>query len=70
MDIPGIKSAVENGCVEWQAHALARMLERGVSREIVKRVLLEGDVIEDYPDDKPYPSSLLLAGFTANHFMW
>lgn len=61
MDTTGIKSAVECGRVEWQAHALARMLERGISREIVQRVLLTGEVIEDYPDDLPYPSALFLA---------
>lgn len=68
MDILGIKNAVESGYIEWQAHALARMLERGISRKIVKRVLLEGDVIEDYPDDKPYPSSLLIGWFYGKPF--
>lgn len=61
MDINGIKTAVECGCIEWQSHALARMLERGISREIVQHVLLTGDVIEDYPDDRPYPSALFLS---------
>ena len=60
MDTVGIKTAVETGCIEWQAHSLARMLERGISREIVQRVLLTSEVIEDYPDDRPYPSALFL----------
>jgi len=34
------------------------MMERDISREMVKEVLLIGEVIEDYPDDKPYPSVL------------
>lgn len=63
MDISGIRSAIEGGHIEWQAHALARMLERGISREIVKRVLLDGEVIEAYPEDKPYPSALFLGWF-------
>ena len=37
-----------------------RMMEREISREIVKKVLLSGELIEDYPDDKPYPSALFL----------
>lgn len=60
MDIPGIKNAVECGCVEWQSHALARMLERGISRGTVRNVLLEGELIENYPDDRPYQSALFL----------
>jgi len=36
--------------VEWQTHALERMMKRGISSEI----------IEDYPDDKPFPTALFL----------
>ncbi|MCC6543043.1 MAG: DUF4258 domain-containing protein [Nitrospirae bacterium] len=60
MDRTTLKIAVENSLIEWQRHALERMMERGISREIVKGVLLTGEVIEDYPDDKPYPSALFL----------
>ena len=31
--------ALENGCIEWQRHALEQMMERGISRETVKEVL-------------------------------
>ncbi len=55
-----LKVAIENGRIEWQRHALERMMERGISRETVKKVLLSGEIIEDYPDDKPYPSALFL----------
>ena len=63
-----LKIAVENGCIEWQRHALERMMERGISREIVKQVLLTGEVIEDYPNDKPYPSALFLGWFEGEPF--
>jgi hypothetical protein len=36
------------------------MLERGISRESVKQTLLNGEIIEDYADDKPFPSALFL----------
>ncbi|MBI4680032.1 MAG: DUF4258 domain-containing protein [Nitrospirae bacterium] len=55
-----LKEAVENDRIEWQRHALERMMEREISREAVKQVLLSGEIIEDYPDDKPYPSALFL----------
>ncbi len=55
-----IKNSVESGKIEWQRHALERMMERGISRDIVKDVLLSGEIIEDYPDGRPYPSALFL----------
>ena len=60
MDRDKIRTAIESGRIEWQRHALERMMERGISQEIVKKVLLAGELIEDYPDDKPYPSALFL----------
>jgi len=55
-----VQDAVRQGCIEWQKHALERMIEREISREEVKEVLLNGEIIETYPDDKPYPSALFL----------
>jgi hypothetical protein len=60
MNREAIKYAAENGNMEWQRHALERMMERGISRAAVKQVLSEGDVVEDYPDDRPFPSALFL----------
>ena len=57
--IEKIKSAISDGNIEWQKHALERMLERGISRNNVKAVLLTGDVVDAYPDDKPYSSCLV-----------
>ncbi len=44
----------------FRVHAIQRMLERGIDVEDVHYVLETGEVIEDYPDDKPYPSRLVL----------
>ena len=55
--------AIQNGKIEWQAHALERMMKRGISREIVKQVLLDGEIIENYPDYKPFPAALFLGWF-------
>ena len=60
MDRNKFKIAIEDGNIEWQRHAFERMMEREISREIIKKVLLSGEIIEDYPDDKPYPSALFL----------
>ena len=58
MDREKLRMAIENGNIEWQRHILERMMERDISREIVKKVLLTGEIVEDYPEDKPYPSGL------------
>jgi hypothetical protein len=39
------------------------MFERRISEDIVKQVLKEGQVIEDYPDDTPYPSALIMGWY-------
>jgi hypothetical protein len=39
------------------------MFERGMDRDAILRTIENGEVIADYPEDKPYPSCLLL-GFT------
>jgi len=45
----------------YRVHAVQRMFERGVSAGDVRRVLAEGEFIEDYPTDVPFPSRLVLA---------
>jgi hypothetical protein len=36
------------------------MMERDIYRKNVNQVLLEGDLIEEYLDDHPFPSGLFL----------
>jgi hypothetical protein len=68
MDREKLINAVQNGKIEWQTHALERMMKRGISREIVNQVLLEGEMIEDYRDDKPFPTALFLGRFQGEPF--
>ena len=44
----------------FRVHALRRMFERNISVEDVRHILKTGSVIETYPNDKPYPSCLML----------
>jgi len=68
MDRDQLTEAIQNGRIEWQTHALERMTKRGISTQIVKQVLLEGEIIEDYPDEKPFPTALFLGWFEAEPF--
>ncbi|MBN1655883.1 MAG: DUF4258 domain-containing protein [Deltaproteobacteria bacterium] len=42
-------------------HAARRMLERDISMTEIEYMIEQGEVIEQYLDDKPFPSRLLLA---------
>ena len=44
----------------FRVHAIQRMAQRGISVEDVRSILETGQVIEDYPNDFPYPSALVL----------
>lgn len=46
--------------IVYSAHAVQRMVQRGVSEADVRAVLDANDIIESYPTDTPYPSVLLL----------
>ena len=39
--------------------ALIRMFERGISRKEVKYAILNGEIIENYSEDYPFPSVLI-----------
>lgn len=53
-------TAIHRGAIEWNRHALERMMERGISRRDVIEVILSGEPIEEYVADYPYPSVLML----------
>ncbi len=38
---------------------MQRMIQRGITRQDVKDAIPEGEIIEEYPDDYPYPSCLI-----------
>ncbi len=48
-----LEDTIKKDRIEWQRHALEKMMERSISRRAVKEVLLRGEIIENYPDDKP-----------------
>jgi hypothetical protein len=65
MDIQPILDQVRSGMYYWRQHALQRSLERGIREEEVVQALLNGEIIEEYPDDKYGPSCLVLGRTSA-----
>jgi hypothetical protein len=60
LDLLRLRDLLRQGRFEWSKHALQRMAKRGISQADATAVLDAGDQIEDYPQDKPYPSGLFL----------
>jgi hypothetical protein len=46
--------------IHFSQHAIQQMFKRNISISHVKRTILHGEEIKSYPDDRPYPSRLLL----------
>jgi hypothetical protein len=46
--------------ITFRIHAIKRMFRRSITNDEVRDVLENGEVIEDYPTDTPYPSQLIL----------
>jgi len=46
-------------------HARVRMFQRNVSTDNIKGIVMKGEIIEEYPEDEPCPSALIL-GFSEN----
>ncbi len=51
--------------IRFTQHAFTRMFEREITPDTVVRIVEIGEVIEEYPDDHPYPSVLLCAQIQA-----
>ena len=66
MDICEIRKLVQERKIRWSAHCLERMNERDISTADVKACIENGEIIEEYPDDFPYPSCLIFGHASEN----
>lgn len=60
IDLATLHEAIAAGRIEWRKHVLQKLAERGISQQAVREVLLRGERIRDYTEDKPFPSALFL----------
>ena len=44
----------------YTRHALHRMFERSIQQSDIEAVIRDGEIINEYPEDRPYPSFLSL----------
>lgn len=60
MDIENIVVAIRNSQVRITDHADEEAVNDGLTFEEIYFSVMHGEIIEDYPNDKPYPSCLIL----------
>lgn len=46
--------------IRFSRHAFERLFARDIPPEAIARIVREGETIASYPEDKPFPSVLLL----------
>jgi len=69
LDIITLRSLCAAGAIHWTTHALGRIQERGIHPSDVKHCIMTGEIIEQYPDDYPYPSCLVLGIAVNNRYL-
>lgn len=59
----------KNRDILFSVHSLERLQERGIYRKDIVNAIMNGEIIEQYPDDYPYPSCLILGISTSNNYL-
>lgn len=68
MDILKIKELCRTEQIEFSRHVSDRMFQRNITADEVIEAVYNGKIIEEYPDDYPYPSCLILGITLINVF--
>ncbi len=58
-----IQKAVQKGNLFWSKHSLKEMNDDNLISSQVKEAIINGEIIEKYPNDKPF-SSILVFGYS------
>lgn len=59
LDINKIRQLVEKEKIRWTNHVMIRLLQRNITQQDVEKALSNGEIIEEYESDYPYPSCLV-----------
>lgn len=59
-----LRTLCSEGKIKWSNHALKRLRERHILMKDFKQCIMCGEIIRQYPDDRPTPSCLLLGWIT------
>ena len=59
MDIKKIISLINQGKIRWTNHVIMRLIQRNILQSDVENALKNGEIIEQYENDYPFPSCLV-----------
>ena len=65
LDIKHIQLLCKDDTIKATQHFTDRLLKRSIEYDSIIQAIMNGEIIEYYPDDYPYPSVLIL-GHDAN----
>ena len=60
MDIEQLRLLCKDETIQMTGHIYKRCRERNIRFDDIKRCIMYGEIIEDYPNDFPFPSALIL----------
>ena len=73
MNIKNIINAIRGNSVRITDHADEEAFNDSLTYEEIYLSVIQGNIIEDYPNDKPYPSGLIMGMNFSNepiHSVW
>lgn len=65
-DIDDIKRLLKEDKIKWSGHILTRLQQRGIKIKDVIECIQNGEIIEYYEADYPFPSCLVLGHCNSN----
>ena len=59
LNINAIQQMVKDGKIRWTNHIILRLFQRNITQKDIENDLLNGEIIEYYENNYPYPSCLV-----------
>ena len=59
LHIEDVRACCTDDTIVLTEHLLTRMRQRNIKYEDIKQAIMEGEIIEQYPSDYPFPSCLI-----------
>ncbi len=67
MNIEALQQLCKDNKIEWSLHSLKRIRERNIKSSEVIDCIMNGGIIEEYPNDRPLPSCLICGEIKAKY---
>lgn len=64
-----IRALCTDDTIIFTQHVKQRCVERSIKVDDIEKAIMTGEIIKQYPDDKPFPSCLILGISTKNKYL-